>query len=140
MRLGDWEARLQRYVSANQSRRFSYGAWDCALFVCGAIEAMTGTDPAAWFRGRYASRREARAAMREYSGTANFYKFFEYMACELKLPEVPMKNARRGDVVLAETEGRCTLGLVALDGLRLLIAGDTLGFVGLEKGVRAWRA
>jgi len=145
IRVKNWESRLESYLLENRKRPFKYGSWDCALFVCGAIEAMTGNDPAAWFRGRYTSRAEARELMREKTGTANFYHFFESMAAEFHMPEVAMTLAHRGDMVLVETGGACSLGIVGLDGQRIILAGETragvqgLGFVGLDRGVRAWR-
>lgn len=144
-RVKNWEARLEHFLLANRFNAFRYGSWDCALFACGAIEAMTGTDPAAWFRGRYTSRMEARELMREKTGTANFYKFLESMASEFHMPQIAMKLAQRGDMALVETGGACSLGIVALDGQRVILAGETragvqgLGFVGLDRGVRAWR-
>ena len=106
---------------------------------------MTDTDPAAWFRGRYHNRREARAVMKERAGTSRFADFFAAMAQEYGMKEVPVLEAHRGDVVLVEAESFCSLGLISLDGQRIILAGETrdgvqgLGFVGLERGVRAWR-
>ena len=144
-RFGDWEVRLHGYLTENQSRNFSYGEWDCALFVCGAIEAMTGIDPARWFRGRYHNRNEARAAMREACGTARFEEFFESMAERYHMKEMPISFARRGDMVFVYHEGRASLGIVGMDGQRCIILGETrrgiqgLGFVPLADAVRAWR-
>ena len=52
-RLPDWRARLNRYVADSARQEFRLGRMDCALFAAGAVEAMTGEDPARDLRGRY---------------------------------------------------------------------------------------
>lgn len=64
-RLPDWEARLGAFIETNRHREFAWGEWDCILFACAAVEAMTGEDPAATYRGRYSDATGARAALRE---------------------------------------------------------------------------
>ena len=53
MRLYDWEARLAQYVARVAREGFLLGRHDCALFAAGGVEAVTGTDPAASWRGAY---------------------------------------------------------------------------------------
>ncbi len=43
------------YLETVRARSFAYGSHDCALFAADAVQAMTGTDLAAQFRGRYDS-------------------------------------------------------------------------------------
>ncbi len=52
IRHADWPARLAAYIEAHRSAPFAWGVHDCVLFASGAIAAITGTDPAASFRGR----------------------------------------------------------------------------------------
>lgn len=52
-RCEDWHARLAAYVFDAGRTPFAYGSHDCALFAAGAVEAMTGTDLAAGWRGIY---------------------------------------------------------------------------------------
>ena len=56
----DWQALLDAFLAEHQFDSFQYGRWDCCLFVCDAILAMTGVDPAAAYRGTYSSRAESR--------------------------------------------------------------------------------
>jgi hypothetical protein len=49
-------ASLSDGLLEHQSDSFSYGRWDCCLFVCDAIRVMTGIDLAADYRGAYSSR------------------------------------------------------------------------------------
>ena len=54
-RLPDWRPRLVAYLARITATPFAYGTHDCALFAAGAVEAMTGEDLAAPYRGRYGS-------------------------------------------------------------------------------------
>lgn len=139
MRFADWEQRLEGFISANRSRPFKYGSWDCCLFVCGAIEAMTGVDPAQPFRGRYSSRKEARAAIREIGGESQFTRFIERITAKQGMREVAVLSARRGDVILIANEGRRSVGIVALDGKSILMLAEGIESIPLGKGLRAWR-
>ncbi|MBL0374040.1 hypothetical protein JJB09_18625 [Rhizobium sp. KVB221] len=62
-RRDDWHPRLLDYVHAQERTPFNWGQSDCLLFVAGAIEAMTGEDVAAPYRGKYSSFEEARALL-----------------------------------------------------------------------------
>jgi hypothetical protein len=53
VRRPDWRSRLDQYLAACARRKFDAGRHDCALFAAGAVEAVTGTDLAAEYRGRY---------------------------------------------------------------------------------------
>lgn len=131
-RYPDWAARLERLVRANAARPFRYGEWDCCLFVCSAIEAMTGVDPAVRLRGKYRSIAEARQLVGSVRAVAEGY------AAQLKMPEIGVMHARRGDLVLIERPRAYSLGLVALDGKHLLVAGAR-GIVKIPR-IRACRA
>ena len=52
-RLPNWRHRLASYVSDKARAEFDPGQTDCALFAAGAVEAVTGHDPAQGHRGRY---------------------------------------------------------------------------------------
>jgi hypothetical protein len=53
VRLADWKARLWQYLQTCAAAPLEPGSHDCALFVAGAVCAMTGVDLAAPYRGRY---------------------------------------------------------------------------------------
>jgi hypothetical protein len=93
-RLPDWRSRLSALVAAALQRPFEWGVNDCALFAADAILAMTGTDPARDWRGRYASAREARALMR-----ARGYADKGVLLASI-LPEVPLSRADAGDIAI----------------------------------------
>ena len=62
-RLPDWRARLGVYLARMARASFRPGRHDCALFAAGAVEAMTGTDIAASWRGTYRTLDAGQAAL-----------------------------------------------------------------------------
>lgn len=48
-----WQGRLAAFLASVARTPFSPGTHDCALFAAGAVEALTGVDLAADWRGRY---------------------------------------------------------------------------------------
>ena len=54
-RLHDWRPRLVAYLAGITAQPFAYGSHDCALFAAGAVEAITGRDLSAPYKGQYRS-------------------------------------------------------------------------------------
>jgi hypothetical protein len=135
----DWQARLHAFLMERRFDRFRYGRWDCCLFVCDAVCVMTGTDPAAAFRGAYSCRSEARRALRAY-GTCSVQGAVEAITAQLDMPETPVLHARRGDVALIKRSGQdYSLGLVALNGRDIVLASaHGLWTIPVASAVRAW--
>jgi hypothetical protein len=61
MRVDNWHSKLLAYIDRQERKPFAYGSNDCLLMISGAVEAVTGIDHAAPFRGRYKSMQEGRA-------------------------------------------------------------------------------
>lgn len=129
-RLPNWRARLTAYVMRSASTPFRPGQHDCALFAAGAVEAMTGIDPAADFRGTYRTLAEGRARMNEL-GHGDHIE----MAARM-LPEVPPIMAQIGDLAVVEGEA---LGVVQGPMIYVLRPRGGLGLVSLTAGERAFR-
>ena len=107
MRLPDWEARLHAYRDSVADAECSYGRMDCALFVANAVNAMTGHDFGAPFRGRYRSAAGAVRALRLY-GAGNLPKT---LTAALGFPVHPSR-AGRGDIVTdGQNVGVCMGGV-----------------------------
>jgi hypothetical protein len=131
-RLPDWRSRLRAYVEQKARQNFRPGTHDCAMFVAGGVEAMTGTDPAAEWRGTYRSLKKARARLDE-AGTD--------MAsiAAAQLPEVEPIFAQEGDVaVLDGADGHPAFGLVQ-GAFVYVLTPDGLGLVPLTDARRAFR-
>lgn len=102
-----WRADLSAYLAAQARRRFRPGATDCALFAAGAVQAMTGEDLAAAWRGTYRSLRAGQAAL-----VAAGFADHVALAADL-LPEIAPSYAAVGDVAVLPGEGTAwALGIV----------------------------
>ncbi len=104
-RLPDWQPRLVRWLELSARRPFEPGRHDCALFLAGAVEAMTGVDPAAPFRGRYTTLRGGLRILRK----AGFADHIALAAHHLR--EIAPRAARPGDGLVVTTPGGLALGL-----------------------------
>lgn len=64
-RYPDWERRLSEFLQTNSERPFVWGQWDCILMAASCVNAMTGVDVAARYRGQYSNQTGAREMLRE---------------------------------------------------------------------------
>lgn len=96
MRLPDWEQRLGDYLDAHRHAVFVWGELDCVLFAAGAIEAITGIDPAASVRGRYRTRI---GSLRQLH--ARGYADLTAMM-DAHFTQIVPARAMRGDIVMAQ--------------------------------------
>ncbi len=120
----DWRPRLSALVADRLQRRFEWGVHDCALFAADAILAITGTDPARDWRGRYTSARGARKLLRA-RGFADKAALLSAL-----LPEVPPARAAVGDIALLGDDE--TLPVAVIVGPLLAAPGPD----GLRFGMR----
>lgn len=128
-RLPDWETRLSDYLVTIADTAFEWGWNDCLMFVAGAIDAVTGQDPATEHRGQYRSQ----------TGAARYLKklgFDSPKAClDFLFERIPLAFAKRGDVVFSEDCAGICLG-----GFGFFLAEDG-GFERREfaKWTAAWK-
>lgn len=122
MRLYDWETRFSRYISTVAREGFAWGLHDCALFAAGGIEAVTGVDPAAEWRGRYGDEAGGMALIR----AAGFADHLAAARCWL--PEVGRLMIMPGDVAIVAG----ALGLVNGEVIYVLRESG-FGLVGVER-------
>lgn len=106
-RHSDWPEKLAEFIEARRKRAFSWGQQDCALFAADGILVMTGVDPAEGLRG-YRSVSGAAKRIKQAGGMRELATSF---------PEKPVGLAQRGDLVLADVDGRESFGLVAGAGV-----------------------
>jgi hypothetical protein len=140
IRLPNWQSSLERFFLAHTTDRFVYGSWDCCLFVCSAIEAMTGIDPAASFRGNYRTQAEAMNAVRAYAGTASIRALARKVTAEFGMQPVPLPLVRRGDLVLFKRARGYSLGILSLNGIDVTALGAKGYFhVPLSAAQSGWR-
>ena len=98
MKLHDWFSRLVTYVDRVESLPFAYGRHDCAINMANLVEAQTGIDLAAAYRGAYASLGEGLELLRE----AGLRDHLELV--ERNFEEVPVSMAQNGDIAVFSTQ------------------------------------
>jgi hypothetical protein len=136
----DWQEKLQLVVEFFIDQPFAWGVHDCALFACNAVAEMTGTDLAVDFRGTYCNREGAFKALYDFCGSASLEKTAEFIAERHGMPEVGVRYAQRGDVVLLDQDESPALGIVGLSGTHAWAATEKgLTSVPVENCRRAWR-
>lgn len=133
IRLPNWRSAMSAYVDASRRRAFEPGGFDCALFFAGAVEAMTGLDPAAGFRGRYSTLAGGQRLLKK-AGFANHVD----MASK-SLREIHPSQAAIGDGAAFELDGGWSLGLVNGERVFVLMPETGLGTLGLLDAKRAFR-
>jgi len=130
MRKEDWPSRLAAYLQSRQKTPFKWGSNDCVSFAAGAVEAMTGTNPMPSLK--YRSAKTAAAAVDKRGGLK------KAVDGALKGARVRVAFARRGDVVMADIEGRDTV-TVCIGHALIGPGADGLVTVPLTRGCCAWR-
>lgn len=133
-RLQDWPERLAAFVEERRHAPFAWGSHDCAMFAGSAIEAQTGTDPCAAFRGRYSGEDGAEAITAPAGG---FEALLAATLAEFGAPECPPAVAQRGDVGLVRVGNTEALGVV-LGGVVAVPGVERLQFVPVGRVYRAW--
>lgn len=139
MRYSDWQTRAANFIITHREKPFAWGEHDCALFACNFIQAITGTDPAVAFRGKYDDKRSAYVALKNFAG-GGLAATVEKICAELRYPENALNFHQRGDVALCDQCGEDALGIIDLSGQSVIIAGEQ-GVVALPLSCvkRTWR-
>ena len=133
-RLPDWRSKLAFYLHSIAAKPFVWGGHDCALFAAGAVEAMTGHDFAAEFRGRYNTSIGGMRILRKAG-------FSDHAALAASLfMEVKPAFAHVGDIAVVDTEQGAALGVVQGSRVYVLRPAEAgVGTVDLLDASRVFR-
>ncbi len=123
VRLTDWQTRLHRYLCAARHSPMRPGIHDCCLFGAGAVQAQTGIDLAAAYRGRYSTFAGGRRVLRR-DGYADHIALIA-----AHLPEAHVSAALPGDIAIVPTEEGPAVGVVQGAAVYVLSANGGLGIV-----------
>ena len=115
-RLPDWRPRLAGYIAEQRRRPFKYGEQDCAMFAAGAVKAMTGEDPLADLSLDYSTYAGGIRVLRR-QGHADHIALARAL-----LPEIPVAEARMGDLVVLPGDSGEALAVVG--GATVLAPGE----------------
>ena len=132
-----WEQILERAVQDARDRTFEWGKFDCCMWACDVVLAITGLDVAALFRGQYNSR-NSMAKMLKRKGAFSLSSLCGTVARAHRMPEIPPLSARRGDLVLVKESGRHSLGVCTGVYVRAT-AAKGLAYMEQDTWVKAWR-
>lgn len=102
-RKSNWEHKLSEYLISKREVPFEYGSHDCAHFVAGAVEAMTGENPMDDIR-EYDSEIGSLRVLKEL-GFDSIEKF-----TDSKFPSIPVGFAQTGDIALHDGSLGIVLG------------------------------
>lgn len=120
---------------------FAWGVHDCALFAADGVLAVTGTDIAADFRGKYSDQAGAFALIKQLTGGTTVADAAAYCAHRAGLTEWPKPLfAQRGDLVVFQAPtGEMVAGLVHLSGCIVAVGEKGLYRFPISKVLRAWK-
>jgi hypothetical protein len=133
IRFADWPTRLNDFIDSRREAVFSWGENDCALFAADAVWAMTGTDLASAYRGRYDDWASSIHALRQLGAGE-----IEGTATGLLGEPIAAALARRGDVVSVDSPSGPALG-ICLGARVACLTLRGLRFLPLSAGRKAWR-
>ena len=120
-RLFDWQPRLHAWLRAVRQTPVRPGHHDCCLFGAGAIEAQTGIDIAAPWRGRYTTFAGGRRILRK----AGYADHVALIAATL--PEANVLTALDGDIAIVPTEDGDAVAVVQGAAVFVLTPSGSLG-------------
>lgn len=115
-RRDDWRARLAAEMDRQRREAFAWGKQDCAIgFAAGIIEAVTGTDLARGYRGKY---RSAKGALKVLQGEG--VETLGDLAAKF-LPECHPAFARVGDIGVVAADGPGDEAFCMVDASGLIV-------------------
>lgn len=135
VRRDDWFDALTRFLAENRERPFRWGSFDCCLFAANVVREMTGTDPAAAYRGQYHTMLGAARVLK-----GSVLTMVESMAKQYGTFRFPSpREARPGDVVLGSLDRGDTLGVVTPAHLAVFATTAGLGDYPYSVVIHAWK-
>lgn len=132
-RLSDWQPRLHAWLRRVHGQPIRPGHHDCCLFGAGAIEAQTGVDLAADWRGRYSTFAGGRRILRK----AGFADHVDLIA--KTLPEAHVSRALDGDIAIVPGEDGDAVAVVQGCGVYVLTPSGQLGLMPMHPVQRLFK-
>lgn len=131
----DWQILLHKFLTANRSREFGWGTWDCCTFANDALRVISGQSvippELTW-----SNEREAMEKVQKYGRT--FANAIKKAARAAGLVPVDVKHITAGDLVIYQNDNEEVCGIC--DGFSLLSPSDEgYAFSRCEKARLAWR-
>lgn len=133
MRVRNWPSVLARTIEEYRHKPLKWGENDCALFAANIIQALTGVDHAARFRGIYSTEDEADIIIINHGG-------LRMLATAALGPEIDPNFAQRGDLVLMNRgEGKAPMFTICIGTKCVVPDKSGLAFIKMDGAIAAWR-
>ncbi len=134
-RRADWRLRYDACIESLRRRPLAWSETDCVIGLgAGVVEALTGVDLAAQWRGTYVDEAGALAAIAA-AGADGLIDLVATM-----LPQIHPSEAQIGDLVAVVAGGPIGFGLGAVNGERVFVMMPRgLGTVDLDLAVTGFR-
>lgn len=138
-RFDDWDIRLHHAFEDAKHKPFAWGVNDCMTHATSMIQAMTGVDVYADFRGKYKTDIGALKRIRA-AGHDSLIGLVEELAEKNGLKEIPVAFAQRGDLVYYPQVDQGAFAIVHHNGIHAVGVGES-GLMRLKTldAKRAWR-
>lgn len=107
-RKSNWPSLIPLFLEEKQATPFAWGTNDCAMFAADWICILTRIDPAKKLRGTYSDQEGAKRVLRKHGGMT---KLAQMYCNRYHWPEIPIKRAQRGDLVLFKAPSGISLGV-----------------------------
>ncbi|MFC6490907.1 DUF6950 family protein [Nitratireductor sp. GCM10026969] len=134
-RIPGWRSRVEAVIDEIKYSPFAWGERDCGPWLVGrVVEAVTGEDLAAPYRGRY---RTATGAVRLMQ--AEGFESLGDLVASL-LPEIHPSQAKIADIAAFADDSALGFSLGVVNGERVFVMGENhLGTMNLLQAERAFR-
>lgn len=117
-RLPNWQGRLAEALKRAGAVPYAWGANDCALgLAAAAVEAVTGADLGAQFRGLYDTEEGALKVLRDQGAKSLHELVGRY------LPPIPLGDMRIGDLAAVPHDSAFGSLMAVCNGERLIVLG-----------------
>lgn len=127
-----WRTALADYLHRVSGEPFVPGRHDCALFAAGGVEAMTGEDFAADYRGRYKTLAGGYRLLKKRG-----FESHADLAASI-FEEIHPSQAMVGDIAAVDGDGGIALGIVQGEGVYVLSPEGRIDTVPLLSATRAF--
>lgn len=127
-RVDNWPAKLNEVIEAHRTMPFEWGKHDCVTFTADCVKAMTDHDPLSFYRGGYTTAAGAYEIIEELGGIE---RAVEHSLAFLNAFKREINLAQRGDVVIADIEGKLIVGIWI--GRAALMPSEQIGLTEIPK-------
>lgn len=103
LRYIDWPERLMLFLSERENQPMEWSKTNCCLTACDAVQAISGQDPAHFFRDKCNTPKQTYLLLKRFAG-GGLEEASDKIFKDMGINEKPVEEANSGDVVLIDVE------------------------------------